>query len=292
MEEIKEKDRSVFSNYDTIVISGGGVKGFILLGGIQAATDHGLLNHLTTYVGTSIGAILSYMLAIGYSPIDIMVYIHNNKWFDKMKNFNTVSMIQGNGATTFTDIYETLEKASIDKIGRLLTLGELEKIYGKKLICATYNMTLSKMEYIGPHNHPEMPCLIAVKMSASLPLIFDRFSYMNCHYIDGGIADNFPIVKALEMGERVIGFSVTISPESLRDVPGNGVIDYISKLLYIPIVQFNKHIISSVKDKCIVISLFSKEAKSYLDFDIDSKSRLEMFSEGYSQTKYFLSDRE
>jgi len=274
-------------NYDTLVLSGGGIKGFCLLGGIQCAMDLGLLKNINIYVGTSVGAIIGYLLAIGYTPIEIIVGLYTNRWLEKMQYFNLVAMINGNGATNFTNLNEALEKLTLSKIGRLLTLSKLKEIFGKTLVCATYNMTICSMEYLGPDNHPDLPCLTALRMSANIPMIFDRFKYMDNYYIDGGMVDNFPIIKGVEIGEKVLGIYLQIQESSMRDDPEDGMVNYFLRLLYIPMIHSSKNQISQVKDKCITIPI-TGEMRNIIEFDIKSKTRLDMFSDGYESVKNFL----
>lgn len=277
------------STYDTLVLSGGGVKGFCLLGGVQAALDLGLLKNIHTYVGTSVGAIIGYLLAIGYTPIEIIVGLYTNRWLEKMQYFNLVAMINGNGATSFTNLNEALEKLTLSKIGRLLTLGKLKEMFGKTLICTTYNMTVCTTEYLGPDNYPDLPCLTALRMSANIPMVFDRFKYMDNYYIDGGLSDNFPVVKGLQVGKKVLGIYLAIKENSLRDDPEDGMITYLLRLLYIPMIQTTKTSLTHVKDKCVTIPI-SDGMRNIIEFDIKSKTRLDMFSNGYESVKEFLTN--
>ena len=73
-------------------------------------------------------------------------------------------------------------------------------------------------------------------MSANIPMVFDRFKYMDNYYIDGGIADNFPIIKGVEIGKKVLGIYLEIQENSLRDDPEDGMITYFLRLLYIPMI--------------------------------------------------------
>lgn len=283
-------DEEKTAEYDTLVLSGGGVKGFCLLGGIQGGIDLGLLKNINTYVGTSIGAIIGYLLAIGYTPIEIIVALYTNRWLEKVRYFNLVAMINGNGATSFTDINEVIEKLTLSKIGRLLTLGKLKELFGKTLVCTTYNMTVCTTEYLGPHNHPDLPCLTALRMSANIPMVFDRFKYMDNYYIDGGIADNFPIVKGVEIGKKVFGIYLEIEENSFKDDPDDGIISYFLRLLYIPMVQCVQTRIEQIKDKCTIIPI-TGEMRNIIEFDIKSKTRLDMFSDGYDSVKKFFADK-
>lgn len=279
-------------SYDCLVLPGGGVKGFYILGGIQALIDLGLLDNIKTYVGTSIGSILSYLLAIGYTPIEIMVSVYLNKWLEKMQHFNLVAMINGSGALSFSALQDALEKLTINKIGRFLTLEKLRQDYGKTLVCTTYNMTTCTTEYLGPDNYPDLPCLTALRMSCNIPLIFERFRYMDNFYIDGGISDNFPILKGEQLGEKIIGINLEIPENSLKDEPEDGIARYFLKLLQIPMIQGIKHKISMAGQKCTIATIKSGALKNMVEFDVKSKVRLDMFSEGYTQVRDFVEGKD
>ena len=118
----------VVINYDTLVLSGGSSKGIIILGALQYAYDNFLLNKVTNYIGTSIGAIICYLLAIGYTPIEIVIYICTNQLFEKIQHFNIVAMINGVGAISFNNIYEHLEKMTIEKLGYIPTFLDYNKL--------------------------------------------------------------------------------------------------------------------------------------------------------------------
>jgi predicted acylesterase/phospholipase RssA len=275
-------------NYDTLVLSGGGVKGFFLLGAIQSMKDRNLINNVNNYVGTSIGAIICYLLAIGYTPIELIASISTNRWMERIQHFNVVAMINGNGCTSFTPLYEALEKLTLEKIGQLLTLSKLRELYGKTLICCSYNMTTCKSEYIGPDNYPDLPCLTALRMTANIPLVFDRFKYMDNFYIDGGICDNFPIKEGMRIGNKVLGIFLNINEKSLQDEPEDGIMAYVFKLLQIPIIQSSIKNLDSVEDKVVILKLNSRDNRTFHDFNVPSKTRLDMFSDGYSQTTNFF----
>ena len=75
--------------YDTLVLSGGGVNGILELGALQYCNDKNLLSSIKTYVGTSIGSIICYLLIIGYTPVEIIVYLctHNKLLEEEVSYF-------------------------------------------------------------------------------------------------------------------------------------------------------------------------------------------------------------
>lgn len=272
-------------DFDTLVLSGGSIHAIIMLGALGYADDNYLLKKVTKYVGTSAGAMCNYLLAIGYSPIEIMVYLCTKQMLEKMKNFNIVAMMNGSGATSFSHIHEQLEKMTIEKIGKLITLGDLYHKYGKEFYCITHNLTSDKLEVLSWETYPDMPCLIALRMSANLPFIFDHFKYMGNFYIDGGISNNFPINIGDEKGCKILGltfYNTTLNFSQNKD----NMVEYIYQLMSIPVKQSVLNNIESVSDKCTVIPL-QPDATPFFDFSLDTHAKLEMFSNGFSQMKEY-----
>lgn len=270
------------TDFDTLVLSGGGIKGINILGGIQAALDCGFLKNVNNYIGTSVGAIIGYLLAIGYTPIEIMISIQNGKWLEKLQNYDMVSMMNGNGCVNYNVVNEALEKLTLDKIGKYLTLQGLKTCYNKSLVCVTYNMTTCVTEYLSYENYPDLPCLTALRMSANIPVVFDRFKYMDSYYIDGGITDNFAIKKAEEIGTKILGFYNNISRTFLKDEPSEGLVLYILKLLQIPMMQTMKEIVKQSGEQSLLIELSTDSFEQCVNFGITNTTKLDMFSEGYT----------
>jgi predicted acylesterase/phospholipase RssA len=283
------------SNYDTIVLSGGSIKGFMILGAIHYLETNYLLNNIKTYIGTSIGSIISYLLAIGYTSLEIMLYISTNQIFDKLRNFNIVAIFNGGGAISFSPIQECIEKMTINKIGKLLTMKGLYDMFGKKLICVTYNNTKDCTEYLSYINYPDLPCLTALRMSSNLPLIFDTFKYMNCDYIDGGISDTFAIKYSENFGEKILGIYIDTpdteklclkTKENTYSLDSDkGILEYIYKLIFIPVKQAYNFKIQLTSKKCTIVRLISNIDIKVFEFNISIQNRLDLFSLGYQQIK-------
>ena len=165
------------SEYDTIVISGGAAKGFAALGSMQYMYDNYLLKNIKNYIGTSVGSMICYLLAIGYTPIEIIVYICTKQLFKKIHQLNIVQMLQGGGAIHYSHIASELEKMTLRKIGTFVTLKGIKERFGKKLFFPTYNITKGKTEILSADTYPDLPCLTAIRMSSNLPFMFDKFQY-------------------------------------------------------------------------------------------------------------------
>lgn len=281
MEEKKQDN-----DFNVVVLSGGSVKAFTTIGALQYLVDNNYIKSVNTYIGTSAGAVISYLLAIGYTPIEIMVHITTNNIFDKMTSPDIQSSFSGNGALSFNYIHEILEKMTILKIGQLITLRQLYVDYGKTLILATYNLSKRTLEYISYDTFPDIPCITAIRMSSNLPFIFGNFIYKTNYYIDGGISDNFPICYANKMypNKKIIGLNLDILEEFKN--PNSNTLEYIYNILTIPIEENIKQSIESVK-KCENIKIVNLKCstRKIFNFLITSSEKLDLFSLGYNQCK-------
>ena len=280
--EIKEEE--IVINYDTLVLAGGSSKGLMTLGALQYAFDNYLLKNINTYVGCSVGAIIGYLLAIGYTPIEIVVYICCNQLMEKMVHFNIVAMINNQGASSYNTIHETFEKMTINKIGFYPTLNDLKEKFGKTLICSTYNISERKTEYLSPETHPNLPCITALRMSSNLPLIFENFKYGNSLYIDGGVCDNFPIDLGDKLGKKILGICINTEPKNLNHVNDMGILEFIYLLMFVPVSQIEEYKIKNISEKCKIVKLHNDKFK-FFNFDLSSKDKLDLFSFGYEQMK-------
>jgi len=269
--------------FTKLVLSGGSVKGFSTLGAVQYFLDKSLLD-IDTYVGCSCGAITGYLLAIGYSPVEIMSYVCTNNFMDKIiSEFDINSMLSGKGLTEF-NLQQLLEKMTIDKIGHFITLGELKEKYSKNLICSVFNITKEKSEYFGPDTHATMPCITAVKISCNLPLIFEKYKYMDSYYIDGGISDNFPIEVVDNGKDNVLGLNLSSEKDTKQNEEEFNFVNYFFNLLFIPVKQISLNKIKNSSENCATFTI-NVDIESKLKFDLSKTEILELFSAGYQQVK-------
>ncbi len=276
-----------------LVMSGGGIYGYTMLGCLAYLYDNGVLNSIYTYVGTSMGAIIGYLLAIGYTPLEITMYLHKTRILSSLAEFDLASMSMGSGACDWNILQKGLEKLTLDKIGEFVNLKDLKNKYNKTLICSTYNMDTKCVEYIGPDTRPEIPALVAIRMSANVPFIFDLFKYQGSHYIDGGILDNLPIEHAMS----TLGFSDTMeNTEESKDKIICISIDYIAdktpcdytmvdmiyNVLLAPMMMMSKEKLRLSQRFSTLYKLRTRKDVKFFDFGVKQSIALDMFSDGYN----------
>lgn len=277
------------NNYDTIVLGGGAIKSFIIFGSIQYTMDNYFINNINTFIGTSGGTIINFLLIIGYTPIEVMVFTCTHQIVEKLQNFNMFAMMNGLGAVSFLHIYELLEKMTIDKIGYIPTFKDIKDKFNKEFICVTYNITENITEYISYQNYPALPCLIGIRMSSNLPLIFENFKYGNSFYLDGGLTNTFPIDIAIKKGsKKILGIYNKPQEFSFTKSTEFNVLEYMYKIMSVPITEMNKNKIQALpKDNIDIINIEEHEVNMF-NFNISTREKLELFSKGYQIAREYF----
>jgi len=274
-------------NYNTIVISGGALKGFAILGCLQLLVDQQKLQSINKYIATSIGAIISYLIIIGYSPIEIMVNLCKNDWLDEMAKFDILKAINGCGAISFSLITDILEKMTIEKIGRLITIGELYTEFHKELYCCTYNFSKKCHEFINPHDNKNIPCLIALRMTSNLPILFEPFLYESSYYIDGALLYNFPVFYVDLDKDKAIGIKFKTHTGGTTNFTGKNFFNFLYELLIIPSLSLEEFMNKDHVEKVDIIEI-DLSGIQCLNFNISKSDRLEFFSNGYETAYKFF----
>jgi predicted patatin/cPLA2 family phospholipase len=260
------------------------------VGSLQYLQDKGILPNIRKFIGTSIGAIIAYLVCIGYNPIEIMIISCQRKIFENLANIDILNVMNGNGAISFHIFQEILEKLTIEKIKKFITLSDLHTRFGKELVCCTYNLTLGNPEYISYKTHPDLNCLTALRMSANLPFFFETFVYDDYKYVDGGIADNFPISQVDE-GDIALGIRTKkiLSADSNKNKDENILTQFVA-ILTVPIGRVEEIQISYEKNTDVI----SVPIPSYIStsLNLSNTEKFDLFSNGYDTIKKFFANME
>ena len=124
-------------------------------------------------------------------------------------------------------------------------------------------------------------------MSANLPLVFERYKYGHCLYVDGGISDNFPIQIGDVDENKVLGIMLVEDQTKLEDGAELDTLEYIYDLIFIPVTQSVKLKIGNVSDNCKIIQVPTTNYK-FFNFNVPSSAKLDLFSQGYDHMRKIL----
>jgi NTE family protein len=306
------------------VFEGGGVKGIAIVGAVLAMQKAGYTFEIMA--GTSAGAIVAALLAVGYSGEEIYEILRNINYKNFRDNTNFFGLpgkiinlslhyglYQGD---YFTHWLDTLLKAK-----RKTTFGDIKQKnpviekYTYKFQAIASDISAKKL-LILPNDlknfgfDPDTFSIShAVRMSMSIPLIFVPFRLTDNNgeehlIVDGGVLSNYPIwllddgtsdpqqptfgFKLLECNDHIAGQCHQCQIQSL--------LDYLKNLLNTMLeAHDNYHIAHTQGDFERTIAIptiinLHDETKniSAIDFDISPEESAALFNNGLSAANAFL----
>lgn len=222
------------------------------------------------------------MVIIGLYPTEIITYIvkHQDELNTMTIKFSMMKLFKLEGGISFSYIQNLLEQITLEKTGTLFTMKSLYEKYKKELVCVTFNYTKNQIEYITHENYPDLPCILAIKMSCSLPIIFEKCMYNGNHYIDGGVYDNLAIQYPLNLSKYPIAFNILyMYSDHLEHLKFNV---YLYELYKILINSGSHYKCELFKDKAKIINIKPNNANPLWSSTISIGDMLDMFSNGYN----------
>lgn len=192
-EEIDKIVKEIKTNnikFNTLSLSGGGIKGIVFLGALKYLNENNLLNNINTFCGVSVGSIICFLIIIGYKYNDLYKFIMNLD-IKKFINIDLNLFLDKYGFNDGKDIINILKIFMKKKnIKEDITFKELYELTKKELIISISNITDKKVEYINYINYPDREVLLTIRMSISIPIIFSPVIYNDKYYIDGSCLDD------------------------------------------------------------------------------------------------------
>ena len=276
-----------------LVLSGGGAKGAAHIGVLKYLEDAGI--PIDYIAGTSMGAIVGGMHAMGYSSSEILALISGVDWNRLISNEvdrRKISFSQKNkkGAQLLNLPFsfkaknkEELQSRSFrnslpsgiisgDNLMNLfnsLAVGYSDSLSFKDLpipfICIATNMLNGEGEILDKGVITK-----SLRASMAIPILFDPIKIGNSLYADGGLICNFPVEQCKAMGaDIVIGVSMSAG---LDDNPDN-----LSSIIS-QVKQLKEVIVDRDSDKyherCDIFIRPDLKGVGMLSFDAESVARV------------------
>jgi len=178
---------------EVLVLGPGGMKGFLELGTLYFLEEKNFFSEVTTFVGVSVGAIISLMMVCGYKVIEIIAESADTNIFNDLSSVSLRDTQDKLGLVSSAPIKRKLVKMVLKKFGYIPNLKQLYEITGLKLVCVTANLDKETAEYMSYETEPHLPVVDAVMYSMNIPIIFYKLKYMGCVYVDGALANPYPV---------------------------------------------------------------------------------------------------
>lgn len=191
--------------FRNLVFSGGGTKGVAFLGVLLYLCENEYKeDDIDKIGGTSIGALFSFLLCIGYKFVDLVdlllykmpdfvdSYIDNINYLKLLNN-----LINKNGVIDTDDFDVLLLSVIAEKVDPNITFKELYELTGKELVIICTDINNLKIRYFHHHKYPDITVRHAVYASCCYPVAFaTKFLTINdesIQFSDGALIENFAI---------------------------------------------------------------------------------------------------
>lgn len=210
-----------------LVLSGGGAKGIAHVGVIKAMEEAGIRPDYI--VGTSMGAVIGGLYAIGYSADELETIVKKADWeliVSNRVNFNTIAFEEKEYYNRY------LFELPIIKGKIAFPTGLIE---GQKLAETLHYYTWPAIKYQDFDDFPiPFRCITtdlrtgqgivlqsgyladALRSSIAIPTAFTPFDLDSTMVVDGGVVNNFPVDVAKEMGADIV-IGVNVGEEDFMD---------------------------------------------------------------------------
>jgi predicted acylesterase/phospholipase RssA len=285
-----------------LCIPGGGPNGFKSLGVLQQLEKKGFwkIDDIKTIYATSVGSILSILIALKFEWDVINDYIINRPWHEtyKIKATNIIDSYNKKGIFD-NDVFKLFFKPFFDVKDLPLTMTMREFYEYTKIEMHFFSVEMNQYELvdISHLNFPDIPIIQSVHMSSSIPTLFCPVFIDDKCYIDGGLISNYPIHFCLEKNEKDEIFGIHNYYEKSEEnyvKNDSSLFDFVI-LFFINLIrnsnEYNKKNVGLIPNE---ISLFVKD----LDFEFmknalySSEIRKELIESGIKEADHFLSKTE
>ena len=193
------------AQFENLVFEGGGIKGIAYAGAIGVLEEKAIMPNIQRVAGTSAGAIMATLLALGADAAQITRILHathfrtfedaslglvRNTWrllhrygWYKGAAFSTwakqqIKTLSGNMELTFTE---------------LAALATTRPGHYRKLYMIGTDLSAQRAVVYSAEHTPETPIWQALRISMSLPLVFASVKRQHDVWVDGGLSWNYPI---------------------------------------------------------------------------------------------------
>lgn len=210
-----------------VVLGGGGAKGVAHIGVLKVLEEAGI--QIDMVVGTSMGAIVGGLYAIGYTPDEIRRMVETQDWqlllSDKVERNYLYFPEKEKAERYIVSLPFGWEKKDrvIDGVVKGqnllnlfsdLTIGSHDSVdfnrFRRPFACVAVDMVTGK-DYV--FHHGSLP--LAMRASMAIPAVFTPVRLDSMMLIDGGLNNNYPADVALAMGADVI-IGVDLSTSDLK----------------------------------------------------------------------------
>lgn len=187
----------------SLFLSGGGTLAISILGTLSVLEEVGYVRpnqDIEHYAGVSFGAIISFCLVLGLKVKDILALLYQlDMTVFRLQNVcDIIKLIENFGIDNGEKLLVVFRTILQDRLGiEDVTFGRLFELTGKHLIIQAVNLSTGILVTFSALSSPDMSVTAALRMSTSIPYVFEPVKYDGHIYVDGAIISNFPLLEEI-----------------------------------------------------------------------------------------------
>lgn len=269
-----------------LVLSGGGIKGIAYLGIMKYMQENDLLKNIENIAASSVGGIFGLLITLGYS------YEEQSKLLNGIDLKNLLNIYEID-FKIFINSFGINSGENLNKLIKLLIKKKLDKdditfkeLYDKTKINLILTGTCLNKQCIKYFNYistPDMLISLALKITYSVPFVFNKVYYNDDVYVDGGLLNNFPMDYFEDDIKNTLGFSLRGKTEITNL---DNLDNYILSLLYVPSQSLHNKILEKYSKYIIIINV----PIEIFDIELNTDEFNNIIEIGYNSIKKFLSN--
>jgi NTE family protein len=271
---------------DTLVFSGGGIKGIGFVGCLNCLLDKGIYKkeNIKKIIGTSAGSIIATFLAIGYSikEINDLAVEINFGLIRDISAENILNFFQDYGLDSGKELERIMDIIIKKKLKENLTFKELYDTKGIELVINAVCVNDQTVEYFNYKNYPDLKISKAIRMSSSIPIVFKPVEFNNKLYIDGGILDNLSVNLCDDnfLGFYIVNFNTF---EKIKSID-----EYLYAIITSMINHLNNDKYHQNKENIISIDISNINP---INFELSKEEKITMIEKCYKVTENFINNK-
>ena len=270
----------------TCIFGGGAIRGMSYIGAVKALEDLGIYSE--TIAGSSVGAIIAGMYALGYNSQEMQeVFLKVN--FDLFRDIHfgfgkTFALSKGE---VFLDwLREIIEKKYYGENYQKSKNPSVKfKDLDKELIIITTDLTNFTCKEFSKKSTPDFEVATAIRISSSMPGLMTSVEYEGMELVDGDLQKSWPLWKLSknlsDVSERILEFRL----EGSYDKNSKSPIDYLNTV-YSCVTSIATKSVVNMYDECDKYDYVTINTGDVIivDFNMPIEKRNELIDIGYNQT--------
>lgn len=266
-----------------LVFKGGGFNGISFIGALKKLEDISFdFNRIESVAGTSIGALISLLICMRYSPTEIF-HIVSKKNFSEFRKISIFNILKRFGLDEGRNIVNWVKKLMIDKgFNEKITYKQLYNITNKKFVSVACNINTYETLYCDYINTPDMEIITGIRMSMAVPFLFTPVIYNDNYYVDGGMTEIFPISLFLKEEKHTLGLRLVYDKK--KDI--ENIYEFGMKIVDCLMLRIEKNEIEKYNFPNIIE--IKVDPKNFINYNLDETQKKELCDNGYKEMEKIL----